>query len=169
MKQKLRSTTPRFKKRAISSILIVSAIVMASSSTLNVFADRYDEQIAQLKNEAANYQNQAAALRAQGDTLQNALNVITADKNALQKEIDLNEAKLTQLKADITANELKLDRQKKTLSKTVAQIYVNSTTTPIEVLASSKSVGDYVSSQAVRSSIKGQLDRKSHTSELQSH
>lgn len=157
MKIKLRSTTPQLKKLAASFTLVGLAVVISTTSSLHVFADRFDDQINQIQNEVNSYQDQAARLRSEGDTLQNALNILTAEKNAIQADITLNEAKLEQLKADITTNEEKLARQKQAISKTVAQIYVNGSTSPIEMLAGSKSIGEYVSAQEVRNSVRNQL------------
>lgn len=157
MKIKLRSTTPQLRKSATRVLLVGIATFMISSTPLNVLADRFDDQINQIQNEVNSYQDQASQLRAQGDSLQNALNLLTAEKNAIQADIELNEAKLVQLKSDIEINEAKLERQKKAISKTVAQIYVNGSTSPIEMLASSKSVGEYVSAQEVRNSVRNQL------------
>lgn len=122
-----------------------------------VFADRFDDQIGSIQAEINNFQQQANEIRARGDTLQNALDVITAEKNALQAQIDLNQTKFDQLSADIKSNEEKLERQKRTLNKTVARIYANGDTTPIVMLASSKNVGEYVSAQAVRGTVRDQM------------
>ena len=157
MKSKLRSTTPRFKKLAAKTLLVVTALFVAVAMPASVYADRFDEQINAIQNEVSGYQAEAARLRSEANTLQNAVNALTAQKNAIQAEINLNQAKYDQLVADITANEEKLARQKAVLSKTIAQIYANGTTTPIEMLASSKNVGDYVAAQEVRNSIKNQL------------
>ncbi|MBC7746764.1 peptidoglycan DD-metalloendopeptidase family protein [Pedobacter sp.] len=146
------------KKFKSSLTLGVMAVIIASSGQMNtVFAVDYNAQIQALQNEINQYQAQADTLHSQANTLQNALNVISAEKNALQAEIDLNEAKVTQLKTDIITNEAKLERQKKSISKTIAQIYVNGTTSPIEMLASSKSVGEYVSEQEIRTSVRNQM------------
>ncbi len=139
----------------------LTALVLCAAAALfvapQVFADRFDDQINGIESEIASYQQQANDIRARGDTLQNALDAITAEKNTLQAQIDLNQAKFDQLTADIKTNEEKLDRQKRTLNKTVAQIYANGDTTPIVMLASSKNIGEYVSAQEVRGSVRDQM------------
>lgn len=121
------------------------------------FADQFDDQISGLQNEIDAFQRQATDLRARGDTLQNALNAITAEKNTLQAQIDLNQAKYDKLTTDIEANEQKLARQKRTLNKTVVQIYTNSDTSPIVMLASTTSVSEYVAAQEARGSVRDQM------------
>ena len=152
-----RSTTNQFGKR-LSRLLIVPVIAVVGLLPVHyASADTYDEQINQLQNEVNSYQAEAGRLRAESNTLQNAVNALNAQKMAIQTQIDLSQAKYDRLKADIEVNERKLERQKKTINKTVAQIYANGSTTPIEMIASSKNVGEYVSAQSVRGSVQNQL------------
>lgn len=155
MKQKTKK--PTLKQFTTSSTLVAAAVLMVISAPMSVYADQYDDQIQALQSQLSVYRAQASTIHAQADTLQNALNAISAEKNALQAEIDLNQAKLLQVTADIASNEAKLERQKQSISKTIVQIYVNGSTSPIEMLASSKSVGDYVSEQEIRTSVRNQM------------
>lgn len=152
-----RSTTNQFGKR-LSRLLIVPVIAVVGLLPVNyASADIYDEQINRLRGEVNSYQAEAGRLRSEANTLQNAVNALNAQKMAIQTQIDLSQAKYDRLKADIEVNERKLERQKKTINKTVAQIYANGSTTPIEMIASSKNVGEYVSAQSVRGSVQNQL------------
>lgn len=152
-----RSTTNQFGKR-FSRLLIVPVIAVVGLLPVHyASADTYDEQINQLQGEVSSYQAEAGRLRAESNTLQNAVNSLNAQKMAIQAQIDLSQARYDRLKADIEVNERKLERQKKTINKTVAQIYANGSTTPIEMIASSKNVGEYVSAQSVRGSVQNQL------------
>lgn len=152
-----RSTTNQFSTR-LTRLLIVPVIAVVGLLPVHyASADTYDEQINQLQNEVNSYQAEAGRLRAEANTLQNAVNALNAQKMAIQTQIDLSQAKYDRLKADIEVNERKLERQKKTINKTVAQIYANGSTTPIEMIASSKNVGEYVSAQSVRGSVQNQL------------
>jgi peptidoglycan hydrolase CwlO-like protein len=148
---KIQSITRR--KLFISLVCAVFALFVAPQ----VFAQSFQDQISVIDAQIKQYEAEVDRLRAEGDTLQNKLSIITAEKNTLQAEIDKNESQKLQLEADITANEQKLERQKRTLNKTVAQIYANGDTTPIVMLASSKNVGEYVSAQAVRGSVRDQM------------
>lgn len=152
-----RSTTNQFSKR-LTRLLIVPVIAVVGLLPVHyASADTYDEQINRLQGEVNSYQAEAGRLRAESNTLQNAVNSLNAQKMAIQAQIDLSQAKYDRLKADIEVNERKLERQKKTINKTVAQIYANGSTTPIEMIASSKNVGEYVSAQSVRGSVQNQL------------
>lgn len=149
--------TKTIKRSFLSFVLLAALAGGVVFGIARVSAVDYQAQINALEAQKREYQAQADALHAQADTLQNALNAITAEKNQLQTEIDLNTAKVDQLNIDIANNEAKLERQKKTISKTIAQIYVNGSTSPIEILAGSKSVGEYVSEQEVRTSVRNQM------------
>ena len=157
--RKVLKQTSTMKYRTTTYKLIILALVVIAGVVAmpRAFADRFDDQISGIEGEISSYQQQANDLRSRGDTLQNALDIITNEKNVLQAQIDLNQAKFDQLSADIKSNEEKLERQKRTLNKTVAQIYANGDTSPIIMLASSKNVGEYVSAQAVRGSVRDQM------------
>lgn len=153
------STMRRLRATTVKTMLAIAVLVTAGLFAVpQVFADRFEEQITAIQNEIGGYQDRANQLAAQADTLQRALDVITNEKNILQGQIDLNQAKLNQLNQEITANEEKLERQKRTLNKTIVQIYANGDTSPIVMLASSKNVGEYVTAQAVRGSVRDQMN-----------
>lgn len=147
------------KIKLLAAVLVLSGVLISLLVITGSMASAVDyrAQINALEEQKKQYQAQANALREQANTYQNALNAIAAEKNEIQTAIDLNTAKVEQLKVEISANEEKLDRQKRTISKTITQIYINSSTSPIEILASSKSVGQYVSEQEVRTSVRNQM------------
>lgn len=155
-----RSTTNQlsiYTKRAILVALSAVIAVVGLSQTNSVFADNYDAQIQQLQAEVGAYQDEASRLRQEADTLQNAVSALNAQKQAIQSQVDLSQARVDKLNADIEVNEQKLERQRKTINKTVAKIYANGSTSPIEMIAGSKNIGEYISSQAMRGSVQTQL------------
>ncbi len=154
MKQTSTTRLPSvFAKLLTVGCLVIGLAVAAP----HVFAQNYRDQISTIDAQIAEYEKEIARLRSEGDSLQNALNIITAEKNQLQAEIDKNEQLKNQLQAEINANQEKLERQKRTLNKTVAQIYANGDVSPIVLLASTKNVGEYVAAQEVRGSVRDQM------------
>ncbi len=121
-------------------------------------ADRYDDQIAALEREIGQYNSQAIALGQERNTYENKLAQLNAEKAQIQTQIDLYEAKATKLAADIEVNQKKIESNKQALGNTIADMYVDDNISPLEMLASSKNVGDYVDKQAYRSSIQDTLD-----------
>lgn len=156
-----RFTTPaRNTHMTIKKTLIVSiAALIAVAVPLQIAnADSFDEKIKAIQSQVDGYNSEAAKLKAEGDTLQNAVNALSAQKNALQAEIDLNQAKYDQLVKEIADNEKKLADQQKVMSNAISDLSSESQASPIELLASSNSIGDYIDQQEYSSSIRDQLE-----------
>ena len=156
---KTKSSIPPLPFKALSTkvALAVMAGVMAVGAPVSVFADTFDEQIRQIQSEVDGFQAQAAQLRAQADTLQNAVNALSAQKNAIQAQINLSQAKYDQLVADIEANEQRLAKRQEVLATTISDLSQESDTSPIELLAGSNSIGDFIDRQEYRSSVQEQI------------
>lgn len=158
-----RSTaTPVSKKSSIKKSLVVLALLMAVSTPLGlmqsrVFADRFDDQIAAYQREIAGYQARAAELNAQAKTLQSALDILTAEKATIQAQVDLSQAKYDKLVSEIAITEKRIADNKDALGEILADMYVDGEISPLEMLASSKNIGDYVDKQEYRASIQESL------------
>lgn len=155
---KLRSTTPVIKKFATSTLVVLSAVVMASSSITPVFADRFDDQIRSLERQINGYQSEAAKLGAQADSLQNTVNELQAQVNTIQTQVNLSQAKYDQLVQQIKDTEAKIARNKGVLKETLTDLYVNDKISPIEMIASSKNIGDYLDQQEYRNTIRDRVE-----------
>lgn len=147
-----------FQQLIRRTILILGVTLMALAAPLSAFAVGSTDQIKQLQSQIDSYQAEASRLRASGDNLQNTLNGIVAEKNTIQAEINLSQAKYNTLTADIAANEQKLTNQQKVMATAISDLAQESTTSPIELLASSGSIGDYIDQQEYSSSIRDQLE-----------
>ena len=148
----------RFHLPVRRAILILGAALLTCAAPLSVYAVSSTDQIKQLQSQIDSYQAEASRLRAEGDNLQSALNGIIAEKNVIQTEINLSQAKYDTLIADIAANEKKLADQQKVMATAISDLAQESTTSPIELLASSGSIGDYIDQQEYSSSIRDQLE-----------
>lgn len=155
-------TTPVSAKGLVTkSSIVAAAVLMAVAAPISfgqqVFADRFDDQIRALESEIGGYQAQAAELSKQADTLQNELANLAAQKATIQGQIDLSQAKYEKLVNDIAVTEQKISDNKEALGQIIADMYVDGSITPLEMLASSKNIGDYVDQQEYRSSIQTNL------------
>lgn len=147
------------KKISITNFITVAVALVFSGFVVNtVFAQDYQSQISEIDSQISAYESEIGRLQSEADTLQNKLAILTNEKNLLQVEIDKNESRKAQIEAEIVANQEKLERQKRTLNKTIAQIYANGDTSPIVMLASSKNVGEYVAAQEVRGAVRDQMN-----------
>lgn len=160
---KHRSTTPVSKtKTAAQKITILTvALLLAIATPIQmsrvVRADEYDERIKAIQQDIDQYQTKAGELKNQADSLQKEVNAITAQKNIIQSQIDLKQVEHDKLEAGIKANELKIVDNQDALGDTIANMYVDDKISPLEMLASSQSIGDYVDKQSYRSSVRDQL------------
>ena len=112
------------------------------------FADPYDEQIKQLQSESDNYKQQASALGVLAGNLQTELDKLTAQKTELQRQISQSQAKRDKLDQDIVSTKKKIADTKDALGDIVADMYVDDSISPLEMLASSNNIGDYLISKS---------------------
>lgn len=125
--------------------------------TSQAFADQWDDQMRALNAQMQQYQSQASALNAQANTLQAQLDQITTQKNAILAQIDLSQKQYDALQKQIEETKQKIDDNKDALGRIIADMYVDGSITPLEMLASSKNIGDYVDQQEYRNSIQNTL------------
>ena len=125
-------------------------------------AGYYEERIAKLQAEINNYNRRARELAEQADSLSNAIALLKNQQDALQAEINLNKAKIDELSSEIAANEAKLAEQSTILGDTLVDMHLDKRTTPLEILASSKNLSDYVDKQAQQATVKEQITLSIH-------
>ncbi len=164
---KQRSTTPVSKGFATKAVIVVTALLMVVSTTIStqpvVKADKFDDQIRALQNEIDQYQAQASTLKDQISTLQQELQGIENQKNVIQAQIDISQTRYDQLLAQINDTELKIQTNRTVLGETIASLYIDGKISPLEMLASSRNIGDYVDKQEYQTSIRDQLAKKIDT------
>lgn len=159
-----RSTTPVLKPLAAKSLIVASAVIAVLAVPMQlvsrpVFADEYDDKISAIQKQIDGYQSEASKLAGEAKTLENQLAILGNQKATIQAQLNENTAKHDKLKADITANEKKLAAKKDGLGVIVADLYVDDKISPLEMLASSNSIGDYVDKQEQRSSVRDNLTK----------
>lgn len=159
---KQRSTTPVSQGLVTRSAIVATAVLMVIASTPLVFqprayADKYDDQINALQNEINQYEAQAGQLRTKIGTLQQEIAGIDKQKQIILKQIALSEAKYNKLQEQIKKTEKDIANNRMALGNTIADLYVDNAISPLEMLASSKNIGDYVDKQTYRSSVQQQL------------
>ncbi len=138
-------------------VLVVATIALAVAPFEQTYADSFDDQIRALKQQISGYQEQASALRAQADTYQNKVNALNAEKAQIQAQIDLNTAKVAQLEQQIIDTQNQIEQQKVLLGNSLVSLYLDNAVTPLEVLASSKSISDYIDKQEYRDTVRAGL------------
>lgn len=139
-------------------LTLLFTVAFSLSAIHDVYADKWDEQMASLRLQANQYQQQADALRVKGDTLQNRLDQITAQVNAMRAQIEINQQKRDKLQSEIQASQDRLIKSQSALGDILASLYIDDNVSSVELLASSESVTEFVDKQEYRSSIRDQLN-----------
>lgn len=143
--------TKSLKKAAVGTLM---ALVMAIYPAASVYADTYDDQINALQQQVGAYQEQAGQLRAQADSLQAQIGAIDTQKKAIETQISANEVKKEQLNLQIQQTSDRIVRQKQGLGKNLRSMYVEGSISELEMVASSKSISDFIDKQEYRNKIR---------------
>jgi len=161
IQMKLRSTTPTSRKLKTRAGLLVIAAFMAVATPLAMSqqanADDYDARIAALQQQINQYQAAAKALGAQADSLQRTVDGINNEISQIQAQIDLNQAQYDKLVVEIKDTEKQIADNRDALGEVLADLSIDGKISPLEMLASSKNISDYVDKQTYQSSIKDEL------------
>ncbi len=159
---KLRTTTPVSLSQIawkIAAVCLLLSALVAGIFYLNrpVSADQYDDRIRALQQDMNEYQKEANRLNAQSITLANTLAQLANQRNALQAQIDISQAKHDKLVIEIKETEEEIKRNQDALGVTLADLYVDDSISPIEMLASSRGINEYLDKQEYRNSIRDEL------------
>ncbi len=120
-------------------------------------ANDFDRRISEIQAQIDGYQAQASQLAGQAESFQRELNSLSAQKNVIQAQVDLKQAEHDKLVAEIAANEVKIADNQDALGTTIADLYVSSKVSPLEMLASSTSISDYVDKESYKNAVKDNL------------
>lgn len=157
------STTPTqnikttAKKVTIVAVALLLAVTSSFESAKIVKADDYDRRIAEIQSQIDKYQSEAGRLAGEAESLQRELSSLSAQKNVIQAQVNLKQAEHDKLVAEIAANEKKITDTQDALGTTIADLYVSADVSPLEMLASSHSISDYVDKESYRNSVRDSL------------
>ncbi len=121
-------------------------------------ADQFDAQIAALKNQIQQNQDAANQKHGEADTLKNKIAQIQAQINAAQAALNLTKVQVAQTNQQIDEANRDLDKQKGIMKNNLKILYKQGEVTPLEVVASSKNLSDFVANQQYLGAIKKKVD-----------
>lgn len=148
------------KSIKLSPLLAAGAIVISSIlAPVAARADQFDEQINAIRQQQNVNQQSSDALGSQANDIQSQINVLQNQIASIQAQIDLNTARQNDLQNQIDAAQKKLNEQKKMLSANIRAMYIESDISPLEMIASSKNLGDFVDQQEYRDRIKDSISK----------
>lgn len=158
----LRSTTPVSSSFAAKAAAVACAVLMAIATPISLgktaFATDYQSQINAAQEQANQNAAQAEEVGRMADSLQAELNSLEAQKDAIQAQINKSQDRRDKYEKEIKVSEEKIADNKSALGDTIADMYVDSDTSTLEMIASSKTIGDFVDKQAQQSSVQNKLN-----------
>lgn len=139
-------------------MLVAGSGVFALGS--HVFARDYEAEIKAKEQEASKYNSEASRLGEMADSLQSELDKINGQITTIQGQIVDSQKKIDNLNAQIKRNEILIKQRRKAMGQVLADMHVDDQISPLEMLASSNSIGDYIDKQEQRSSLRTSLNGK---------
>lgn len=139
-------------------MLVAGSGVFALGS--HVFARDYEAEIKAKEQEASKYNSEASRLGEMADSLQSELDKINGQITTIQGQIVNSQKKIDNLNAQIKRNEILIKQRRKAMGQVLADMHVDDQISPLEMLASSNSIGDYIDKQEQRSSLRTSLNGK---------
>ena len=140
------------------AVLVAGSGVLALGS--HVFARDYEAEIKAKEQEASKYNSEASRLGEMADNLQSELDKINNQITAIQGQIVDSQKKIDNLNTQIKRNEILIKQRRKAMGQVLADMHVDDQISPLEMLASSNSIGDYIDKQEQRSSLRTSLNGK---------
>jgi peptidoglycan DL-endopeptidase CwlO len=152
-KIKLQINTQFIHKHAMPLVVVGVLIVVGVAAPYFAQADSLSDQIDALKTQNAANKSAVKDLKQVAANYQDAISKLEAQIATLQGQIDANETQKAQLEQQILKTKLELGRQKALLGATIKTMYVDKEMTTIEMLATSKNLGDFVDKETYRNAV----------------
>lgn len=153
-------------KRVFQNLTVVVLLLVFSGGFLIAplaRADRFDEQIRALNNDATQKRQNLNQLGTQATGLSDTISKLQAQINALQAQIDVYQAKINDLQNQITLKEQELAQQRKVLGENIKTMYLEGQISTLEMLASSKDLSEFVDRQEYRNAVRDKVKKSVDT------
>lgn len=164
MKKRAFKIVAKHKERATALIValsilggLASMVLPSMTSVSKVYADRYQDQLEEIEKELERNEAHAENLHKEANTLKEAIGQIEREAANLELQIRKSRLEKKDLDNKIEETKKKIRQNQDVLASTVSDLYVDNNMTPIEMLASSSSIGDYVDKQEYRNAVRDQI------------
>lgn len=145
------------KKHFLRTLIIAVFSVLAILPTAQAYARSIAEiqaEINQKKQEANAASAESGHLHKKAVTEEEKIEELQYQIAGIQSKIESNETKQVSLESKIAAAQKRLKEQKVLLSANLRSMYIEADITPLEMLASSKNISDFVDKREYRDRIK---------------
>lgn len=161
--KKKKSSKSSIKFRVFLAVITSVIVGIGFISYPLVSADRYQDQIDNLRSQNNDAQKKVDELEVQASSLEGVIAELQARINGLEQQINKNQAVSDDLKQQIVVAEAELAKQKDLLGQNIKAMYMEGQISTIEMLATSKDLSQFVDKQqyreVVESKIKAQVDK----------
>lgn len=159
---KLRSTTPILLPISRWAIVVVllSVLTLLTGLTASSGADdnrSRQARINELSKEIEEKTSSSRELNTQSGSIQSQIDALKKERDYLDRQLQQNTMSQSEIEEDIKATEAKLLVQREVLGNIMANMYIDDSISPLEMLASSQSVADFIDNQTMRESMQQQF------------
>lgn len=149
------------KYTCICFALLIGITSLTQFSVPRASANKYDAQIQALQQEIDRYQAEAGKLKDRAKSLEREVAQLDSEKQIIEGQVTLSQVKHDKLQTEIETTKKKLVDTKDALGVIIADIYVGSDVTSIEMLASSRNISEYIDKNSYQSAISDELRKSS--------
>jgi surface antigen/peptidoglycan hydrolase CwlO-like protein len=152
-------TTP-----VLVTLSCLALIMTATFGGFHVFAvtcnsaSDCQQQIANNTNQLNSTKQNLGVLQNQASSYQDAINQLQDQISGLQAQIQTNQNTQASLQNQIIQSQQQLDQQKSNLSDDLRSLYVSGQITPIEMLATSQNISEYVDQQEAYTAVQNKIE-----------
>ncbi len=157
MQKQKRQTSARLLRARITTVMFGLVFAVSMVTPVWVSADRFEQQIIELKQQNDQTQQQVDALTVEAGSLQETISKLQQQIDGIQAQIVENQAKNEKLKVDIRNAQEELDKQKHLLGESIRAMYLEGQISTLEMLASSKDLSEFVDKEQYRDSVKNKI------------
>lgn len=152
--QKTTNTYQRFGR--IATVLAIVGIIGLLAPVAH--AIDFDAQINALRGQIRQNQDAANQKRSEANTLANKVASLNAEIAAVQGSLNLTRTEMQKTEREIADTTARLEEQKENLRENIKALYKDRDITPIEVLASSENLSDFVGKQQYMDDLKTKIE-----------
>lgn len=135
----------------------VIAVTIVTQTPAPVKADKYDDQIRAIQSQIDQFKASSQQLKDQASSLEKELSQLALEKQTIQGQVNLSQAQYDKLQDEIATTKVKITDNKDALGSIIADMYVDEDISPLEMLASSNNIANYVDKSSYQSSISDEL------------
>lgn len=153
--QKMKNNVTLSQKFVLAALAAV--FVIGSVGSPFALADRFDQQINQLRSENQQKSEKQEKLLVQATSFEDKINGLKQQISLLEDQIAKDRAKSEELKARIAEAEKELANQRSLLAENLRAMYLEGDISTLEMLASSKDISEFVDKEQYRNNVKDKI------------